>query len=51
MPNSNAYLASFFGAGLEDTTARDYSHQVRWRATSRAKRFFSDCLAGRAGAA
>ena len=44
MPNSNAYLASFFGAGLEDTTARDYSHQVRWRATSRAKRFFSTAL-------
>jgi asparagine synthase (glutamine-hydrolysing) len=41
MPNSNAYLASFFGVGLEDTAARDYSHQVRWRATSRTKRFFS----------
>jgi asparagine synthase (glutamine-hydrolysing) len=54
MPNSNAYLASFFGAGLEDTNARDYSHQVRWRATSRAKRFFSAALqaelAQRAGA-
>jgi asparagine synthase (glutamine-hydrolysing) len=44
MPNSNAYLASFFGVGLEDTSARDYSHQVRWRATSRAKRFFSAAL-------
>jgi asparagine synthase (glutamine-hydrolysing) len=42
MPNSQAYLASFFGAGLLDTQARDYSHQIRWRATSRAKRFFSD---------
>jgi asparagine synthase (glutamine-hydrolysing) len=41
MPNSNAYLASFFGAGLADVARRDYSHQVRWRATSRAKRFFS----------
>lgn len=44
MPNSNAYLASFFGAGLENTEALDYSHQVRWRATSRAKRFFSPAL-------
>jgi asparagine synthase (glutamine-hydrolysing) len=44
MPNSNAYLASFFGAGLADIAARDYSHQVRWRATSRAKRFFSAAL-------
>jgi asparagine synthase (glutamine-hydrolysing) len=44
MPNSNAYLASFFGAGLEEIAARDYSHQVRWRATSRAKRFFSAAL-------
>jgi len=44
MPNSNAYLASFFGAGLENTEARDYSHQVRWRATSRTKRFFSAAL-------
>lgn len=41
MPNSQSYLASFFGAGLLDTQARDYSHQIRWRATSRAKRFFS----------
>lgn len=44
MPNSSAYLASFFGAGLTDTTARDYSHQVRWRNTTRTKRFFSDRL-------
>jgi asparagine synthase (glutamine-hydrolysing) len=44
MPNSNAYLASFFGAGLKDIAAPDYSHQVRWRATSRAKRFFSAAL-------
>jgi len=42
MPNSSAYLASFFGAGLTATTARDYSHQVRWRNTTRTKRFFSD---------
>jgi asparagine synthase (glutamine-hydrolysing) len=44
MPNSNAYLASFFGAGLDNTGAPDYSHQVRWRATSRGKRFFSAAL-------
>jgi asparagine synthase (glutamine-hydrolysing) len=28
--------------GLADTDARDYSHSIRWRTTSRAKRFFSD---------
>jgi asparagine synthase (glutamine-hydrolysing) len=37
-----AYLAAFFGMGLADTDARDYSHSIRWRTTSRAKRFFSD---------
>lgn len=44
MPNSSAYLASFFGAGLMDTEAQDYSHQIRWRTTSRTQRFFSDEL-------
>lgn len=44
MPNSQAYLASFFGAGLEDTSAPDYSHHIRWKNTSRTKRFFSDAL-------
>jgi len=45
MPNSQAYLASFFGAKLEDTSAPDYSHYIRWKNTSRSKRFFSDALA------
>jgi len=44
MPNSNAYLASFFGEGLMDTDAPDYSHIIRWRNTSRGKRFFSEDL-------
>jgi asparagine synthase (glutamine-hydrolysing) len=44
MPNSNAYLASFFGADLNETDAPDYSHNIRWRTTSRTKRFFSDRL-------
>ena len=35
------YLSAFFGAGLGDTSAPDYSHAVRWRNTSRIKRFFS----------
>jgi len=35
------YLAAFFGMGLTETSAADYSHRPRWRTTSRAKRFFS----------
>lgn len=38
------YVKSFFGMGLADTQAPDYSHQIRWRTTARAKRFFSDEL-------
>ena len=42
MPNSSAYLSSFFGEGLLNTASPDYSHAIRWRNTSRGKRFFSD---------
>lgn len=44
MPNSNAYLASFFGEGLTSTEQLDYSHTTRWRTTRRGQRFFSDQL-------
>jgi asparagine synthase (glutamine-hydrolysing) len=44
MPNSTSYLASFFGAGLTEVQAPDYSHHIRWRTTARAKRFFSNEL-------
>lgn len=37
-----AFLSAFFGEGLEDTTAPDYSHAVRWRNNRRTRRFFSD---------
>lgn len=47
MPNSSAYLASFFGAGLMDIDAPDYSHQIRWRTTARTRRFFSADLKAR----
>ncbi len=36
------YLATFFGEGMENPSANDFSHQIRWRNTSRSKRFFSD---------
>jgi len=36
-----AYLAAFFGEGLGNTDSPGYSHSIRWRTTSRAKRFFS----------
>jgi len=38
---NEAYLAGFFGLGLTGTADPDYSHRLRWRTTSRAKRFFS----------
>jgi asparagine synthase (glutamine-hydrolysing) len=39
-----SYLAAFFGQGLTDTNAPDYSHGIRWRTTNRTKRFFSGDL-------
>lgn len=38
---NNAYLRKFFGQGLTNTDAPDYSHAIRWRNTSRSKRLFS----------
>ncbi len=38
---SNAYLQKFFGYALADTQNPYYSHLIRWRNTSRAKRVFS----------
>jgi asparagine synthase (glutamine-hydrolysing) len=35
------YAQAFFGMGLTETQDPDYSHQIRWRTTARAKRFFS----------
>jgi asparagine synthase (glutamine-hydrolysing) len=45
------YAASFFGLGLAETDDPEYSHALRWRTTARAKRFFSDDLRDRIGAA
>jgi asparagine synthase (glutamine-hydrolysing) len=42
MPNSSAYLTTFFGENLLNGDSPDYSHAIRWRNTSRCKRFFSD---------
>lgn len=44
LPNSSAYLASFFGEGLASLDQPDYSHTTRWRTTRRARRFFTDDL-------
>jgi asparagine synthase (glutamine-hydrolysing) len=43
MPGSigSDYAQAFFAMGLKDVESRDYSHSLRWRTTSRAKRFFS----------
>lgn len=40
--SSSDFLKAFFGLGLTETDARDYSHALRWRTTARAKRFFSE---------
>lgn len=39
-----AYREAFFGQGLTDISALDYSHAIRWKNTSRARRFFSEDL-------
>ena len=40
--SGRAYLISFFGQGLTDVEAANYSHAIRWRTTSRTQRFFAD---------
>lgn len=37
----SSYLAAFFGAGLKETNAPDYSHAIRWRNNRRTCRFLS----------
>lgn len=41
---NDTYLRSFFGQGLSDVDVPFYSHMIRWRNTSRCKRFFSQDL-------
>jgi asparagine synthase (glutamine-hydrolysing) len=36
-----AFVKAFFGAGLQETDAPDFSHRVRWRNNHRTQRFFS----------
>lgn len=42
--NNPAFLAAFFGEGLTDTAAPDYSHAIRWRNNRRTRRFFTNEL-------
>lgn len=49
MPSGSGYLASFYGLGFRDTSIPEYSHAVRWRTTSRSKRFFSEDLCRQVG--
>jgi asparagine synthase (glutamine-hydrolysing) len=37
-----AFLAAFFGEGLEQTDSPFYSHAVRWRNNRRTRRFFQE---------
>ena len=46
LPNSSAYLTSFFAEGLQSLDLPEYSHTVRWRTTRRALRFFTEALRG-----
>jgi asparagine synthase (glutamine-hydrolysing) len=41
-----AFVKAFFGAELDDTSAVDYSHRLRWRNNRRTQRFFSHQFAG-----
>lgn len=45
------FLSAFFAEGLTDTTSPFYSHAIRWRNGARLRRFLSDELLGRVGAA
>jgi asparagine synthase (glutamine-hydrolysing) len=49
MPSGWGYLTSFYGMGLQNTKSPEYSHSVRWRTTSRSKRFFSEELRQKVG--
>ena len=40
----DSFLKAIFGRDLEDVTALDYSHAIRWRNTRRIWRFLSDEL-------
>jgi asparagine synthase (glutamine-hydrolysing) len=44
LPHNSSYLTGFFGMGFQDTDDPEYSHAIRWRTTSRCKRFFSEDL-------
>jgi len=41
---TRSYLAHFFKQGLEDTHLPYYSHLIRWKNTSRIKRYFSNAI-------
>lgn len=42
--SGESYLTAFFRPGLTELASPFYSHAVRWRNTSRTKRFFSEAL-------
>lgn len=44
-----AYLQAFFGGGLRETNAPDFSHQVRWKNNRRNLRLFAESGAGAHG--
>ena len=41
---NRSYLSHFFKQGLEDTHLSYYSHLIRWKNTSRIKRYFDDSI-------
>jgi asparagine synthase (glutamine-hydrolysing) len=47
---SNAFLTAFFGEGLSEVDAPEYSHALRWRNNRRTWRFFNEDIL-RAGTA
>src|SRR5437764_3791739 len=45
-----AFLAAFFGEGLEETDSPWYSHAIRWRNNRRTRRFLNEGLLAEAEA-
>lgn len=44
LATSGSFINAFFGEGLTNTELPYYSHAIRWRNTSRTKRFFSSSM-------
>lgn len=51
LDSAPAFVRGFFGAGLTETAAPDYSHRIRWRNNARGLRFLNPGVGANAGEA